>query len=108
MFGRDFRGSKNKYDQRERDRIRKDEENNDRIAELDRIKSLILKAEFEDSADEKSLSRRKMIQQREMELWKTSLTLARREALRRFLEEERQLHIRELNNIGLTIYQQRT
>lgn len=33
---------------------------------------------------------------------------ARREALRRFLEEERQVHIRELNNIGLAVHQQRT
>ncbi|KAF4103497.1 hypothetical protein G5714_016380 [Onychostoma macrolepis] len=107
MFGREARRSTNKFVQRER----KDKEIADRTDELDRIKSVILKAEFEClgvNYYEKALKRRERIQQREMELWNTSLTMVRREALRRMLEQERQLHIRELSKIGLAIYQQRT
>ncbi|KAK2903342.1 hypothetical protein QQF64_009718 [Cirrhinus molitorella] len=111
MFRREALRSKNKFVQRERDRIRKDEEIADRTADLNRIKSVILKAEFEClglNYCEKALKRRERTQQREMELWNTAVTLVRREALRRMLEQERQLHIRELSKIGLAIYQQRT
>ncbi|KAK9960560.1 hypothetical protein ABG768_008409 [Culter alburnus] len=70
----------------------------------------MLKAQFEClglAVYEKALKRRERTKQREMELWNTSLTLVRREALRRLLEQERQVHIRELSNTGLAIYQQR-
>ncbi|XP_077064959.1 uncharacterized protein LOC143716341 [Siphateles boraxobius] len=110
MFGRAAR-STNKFVQRERDGIRKAEEIADRTAELDAIKSVVLKAEFEChglAVYEKALKRRERTKQREMELWNTSLTLIRREALRSLLEQERQLHIRELSKIDLAIYQQRS
>ncbi|KTF74714.1 hypothetical protein cypCar_00016605 [Cyprinus carpio] len=111
MFEREARRSTNKFVQKERDRIRKDGEIADRAAELDRINSVILKAEFEClglNYYEKALKRRERIQQSEMELWITSLTTVRREALRRMLEQERLLHVRELSRIGRAIYQQRT
>ncbi|XP_010900787.1 uncharacterized protein LOC105029234 [Esox lucius] len=110
MFGCEERRSKNKLVQREKDRIKRDEELTDRIAELDSNRGVLQKAVFEgctqtDSA--KALKLRMLTQQRETELGKTALTMVRRAALQALLERERDQYVIELNRLGKAIYQQR-
>ncbi|KAM9405018.1 uncharacterized protein ACWYII_028540 isoform 4-T5 [Salvelinus alpinus] len=110
MFGCEERRSKNKRVQRARDRIKKDGEMTNRIAELDSICGVMQKAEFEGSTQAgsmKTLKLRELTQQRETELGKTALTMVRRAALQALLEHERQQYVIELNRLGKTIYKQR-
>nr|XP_029506661.1 uncharacterized protein LOC115121679 isoform X1 [Oncorhynchus nerka] len=110
MFGCEERRSKNKLVQRARDRMKKDGEMTNRIAELDSICGVMQKAKFEGSTQAgsmKTLKLRELTQQRETELRKTALTMVRRAALQALLEHERQQYVIELNRLGKTIYKQR-
>ncbi|KAG5270819.1 hypothetical protein AALO_G00172660 [Alosa alosa] len=109
MFGTERR-SKNKLVQGERDRIKKDEEMTGRIAELESIRKVVLRAEFEcatQSSSAKGMKLRELRQQRENQLALQALTLVRRAALSTLMQQEEEQYSRELRQRGLVIYQQR-
>ncbi|KAL6488612.1 hypothetical protein MHYP_G00023530 [Metynnis hypsauchen] len=112
MFGQTDRSFKSTLVQRERDKIKKEEEIAGRLAELESANNAVQKAEFEGAIQDGSVQARTLthqdhLQQRETRLARTALILVRREALRRVLELERQMYSSELSQRGLTIYLQR-
>ncbi|XP_066538424.1 cilia- and flagella-associated protein 141-like [Hoplias malabaricus] len=107
MFGQTRRHCTNTFELRERDRIKKKKEKVDRHAELESINNFMQRAEYLEAESARALMHQGRVQSRETHLAHTALTLVRREALRRLLEQERQLYNTELSQRGLAIYKQR-
>ncbi|XP_076844497.1 uncharacterized protein LOC143489390 isoform X2 [Brachyhypopomus gauderio] len=96
--------------QRESERIKKQRDISDRLDDLESFKNNLQKAAFEaatQTGSAKTMIRHELARQREAVLGHTALTLVRREALRKTLEQDTRLYDVELNQRGLAIYQQR-
>ncbi|KAJ8004980.1 hypothetical protein DPEC_G00141900 [Dallia pectoralis] len=110
MFGCVERHYNNKPVQRERDRIKKDDDMTARIAELESNGGVTQNAVFEgctQTGSANALELRKPSEQRETDLGKTALTLVRRVALQAQQKRERDQYVIELNRLGRAIYKQR-
>lgn len=82
----------------------------DRIAELESIKNVVQRAEFEcstQSSSAKAMKLHQLSQHRENQLAIKALTLVRRAALLTLLQHEEEQYSRELQQKGLVIYKQR-
>ncbi|KAB5586831.1 hypothetical protein PHYPO_G00006020 [Pangasianodon hypophthalmus] len=108
MSGHSEQRFKNTLVQREKEKIERDEKKTVRFAHPERISEVMHRSEFEKVTQTGfALLSKELAHQREAELARVALILVRREALRRVLEEERQLYAKELSQKGLAIYQQR-
>lgn len=110
MLGCEEWRSKNNLVQRARDKIRKDDEMADRIAELDSIRGVKQKAEFEcasHAGSTKALRMRALTIQKETVLAKTALILVRKASLLALLEQEKVQYVAELNQQDKALYTQR-
>ncbi|KAG7336041.1 hypothetical protein KOW79_000734 [Hemibagrus wyckioides] len=96
--------------QREKDKTEGAEKRTGKLAHMERIRKVSYRPEFEEASQTgfaKALLRQELVRQRETKLAHVALILVRREALRRVLEEERQLYAKEFSQKGLAIFQQR-
>ncbi|XP_076844496.1 uncharacterized protein LOC143489390 isoform X1 [Brachyhypopomus gauderio] len=101
--------------QRESERIKKQRDISDRLDDLESLSDISFKNNLQKAAFEaatqtgsaKTMIRHELARQREAVLGHTALTLVRREALRKTLEQDTRLYDVELNQRGLAIYQQR-
>ncbi|KAK3551239.1 hypothetical protein QTP70_013829 [Hemibagrus guttatus] len=94
--------------QRERDKTERVEKRTVKLSQLER--KVTYRSGFEEASQTgfaKAFLRQELVRQGEAKLAHVALLLVRREALRRVLEEERQLYDKELSQKGLAIFQQR-
>ncbi|KAK2854857.1 hypothetical protein Q7C36_006726 [Tachysurus vachellii] len=92
--------------QREKGRTERYEKRTVRLAQLER--KVTNRPECEEASQTaKTLLHNELARKREAKLAHVALILERRVALRRVLEEERQLYAKELSQKGLAIFQQR-